>query len=229
MLQSVDAKDIDLKFYGRSKSFKYLISDILAKEKGYEFCVNKKTFYIPFEGLHNVYNAAASIAVADNLDLSDEEIRKGLEQATLPKMRLEEEIIDSFVFINDSYNSNPDSFKGALDVLQKIAKNSKKAVIAGGMLELGDQSQEFHEKLGVQIYEAGVDVLITLGEEAKKIAKGAIDSGMDNLSVFHAEDHDQAAKMIYKNVPPASTILLKGSRKLKMERILRCFTTCCTR
>ena len=86
-----------------------------------------------------------------------------------------------------------------------------------------------HRQIGREIADRGTDILITVGEMAGEIAEGAREGGMrpDRISV--TAGHAEAAKSLFKSCPRDSIVLLKGSRKARMEDVLRCFTTCSTR
>ncbi|NQT33363.1 MAG: UDP-N-acetylmuramoyl-tripeptide--D-alanyl-D-alanine ligase [Candidatus Omnitrophica bacterium] len=227
-LAGTSIKHGHLKFYGMHPGSDFLISDLFMKEGGQEFSLGGESFFIPLEGAHNVYNAAAAISVALHLGMKSEEIRSALCDVSLPEMRLEKVIIDDLVFINDSYNANPDSFQCALEVLKGSREGSSKIVVAGDMTELGTLSDDFHRRLGRSIAEKSVDFLIVLGENAEKIIDGALTSGMEKEKVLHAKSHSEAAEMVKKVSPPEAVVLIKGSRKSRMEEVLKCFTISCT-
>ena len=214
------------RFFGRTEGSDFCISKINREENGYSFCLNKKKYYIPVLGEHNIYNAAAAIAVSEYLGMEYVEIRERLKNVALPKMRLEQIKIGDVLFINDAYNSNPSSFRCALKVLKENSSRKKKVVVAGDMLELGEKSGELHENIGKNIAEAKIDCFIALGDSARFIAESAVSFGMKENTVFNVFDHDAAAKVLLGMSDSDTIVLLKGSRASKMEEILKCFTTC---
>ena len=223
------SKKIEVKYFGSSPSSDFRISGISRRDNGHAFCVNEDEFFIPLEGAHNVYNAAAAVSIASHLGMDHASIRKGLENIVLPKMRLEKTVRGGITFINDSYNANPDSFESALVVLKELAVKGKKIVIAGDMLELGEGSDQLHRKVGASIAKKGVDLLITVGKRAKFIASGAIEFGMDKNMVFSTDEKKEAARAVRDRASSSDVVLLKASRGVKLEEILECFTTCCSR
>ncbi|MBD3426216.1 MAG: UDP-N-acetylmuramoyl-tripeptide--D-alanyl-D-alanine ligase [Candidatus Omnitrophica bacterium] len=228
-LARVSERDIARKFYGMTEGADFLISDLSKTEEGYRFRLNGEAYFLPMEGGHNVYNAAAAISVAGYFGISHEVIRESLKDFSPPGMRLERVFASGTMFINDSYNANPDSFECALKVLKQSTTKRKKGIVAGQMGELGEKSAEFHLMIGKSIGQKGFDFLITLGDGAALIAEGAIEEGMPTENILRAQTHEEAAELLKQLVDGDTLVLLKGSRKAKMEEILKCFTICCTR
>ncbi len=212
-------------YFGFSEGCDHRISDTGHKEASTFFSLKGNSYSIPFEGRHNVYNAAAAISAALSLGFDPESIRKSLSGAVLPEMRLEKNIFNDILFINDSYNANPDSFEAALEMMGEMSSRGKKIVVAGDMFELGDFSIEFHKQVGKSITLKNMDYLVTLGEEAKCIAEGARLSGMNEEKIFVTNSYGEAAGIISGLASPGDVVLIKGSRGMKMEEVLSCFTT----
>lgn len=228
LLARAAVRGSEKRFYGFSPGCDFMISGLSRRDEGYDFSLNGNRFFLPVDGEHNVYNAAAAVAVAEYLGMEQESIREALKSVSLPKMRLEKVDAGGITFINDSYNANPDSFECALKVLQDARPAGKKGVVAGDMLELGRWSDEFHRAIGKSIASKDIDFLITLGENARNIADSARESGMDKEKALSAASHEDAAEMVRSLAGPGTVVLLKGSRMAKMEEILKCFTTSCT-
>lgn len=228
LLSRAAVHDVTRKFYGTTPGSDLLITDISRKDGCYTFLLNGEEYDLPLEGEHNISNAAAAISVAQHFGVNHDEIYERLKTVKLPGMRLERVRAEGITFINDSYNSNPDSFESALKVLQNEGLGVRKAVIAGDMLELGKFTNEFHRMIGRSIANKGIDYLITLGKNAKHIAAGAFESGMDKDKTYCTLDHEDAARMIREMAGPETVVLIKGSRAARMEDILKCFTTSCT-
>ena len=114
------------------------------------------------------------------------------------------------VLINDCYNANPMSVRAALEDLAEQAAGRRVAVL-GDMLELGPGAAEFHREAGRQAQQAGVDVLVTVGELAARLG-----------DVFRGESHAvadaaQAAALLPQLLRPGDTVLIKGSRGVGLE------------
>ncbi|MFH1846503.1 MAG: UDP-N-acetylmuramoyl-tripeptide--D-alanyl-D-alanine ligase [Candidatus Omnitrophota bacterium] len=226
-LRKLRAFSAQNKFYGCSADCDFIIDKIKQQDEGYTFFVNGMEFMIAVDGVHNVHNAVAAIATALYLGMGHEEIRVRLKDFSLRGMRLQKIRIHGVTFINDAYNSNPDSFEAALKTLQEVSGKDKKGIVAGDMIELGEEAEKFHRMIGKSIADKGFDFLVVLGERAGIIADAAYQAGMNKDSIFYASDHKHAAEIVRENVSMDSVVLVKGSRELKMEEVIECFTNCC--
>ena len=110
----------------------------------------------------------------------------------------------------------------ALEVfkLRPAQPNARKVAVLGDMLELGSQAEQLHHQLGASVAASGIDLLITVGQLARFIARGATDAGMDAqcIKTFASTDSDFAK--IADLLRPHDTVLLKASRAMKMERLI---------
>ncbi|HAG08272.1 MAG TPA: UDP-N-acetylmuramoyl-tripeptide--D-alanyl-D-alanine ligase [Desulfotomaculum sp.] len=207
------------------------LTDILAfnlktVKKGTRFTVRindhkitETEIYLPLPGRHNVLNALAAIGAAKILGLSLAEIQAGLTKVTTSKMRLEIYERNGLTIINDTYNANPDSVLAALEVLNEVAGQNPKIAVLGDMLELGSYTFEGHQKTGGAAAASNIQYLVTVGELALQIAVGASAAGMPKKHIFTCRDNDEAVSCLRKILVPGSTVLIKGSRLLKMEEI----------
>ena len=180
---------------------------------------NGKTYdaEIPIIGRHNVSNALAAIGAAMSLGLNRQEIRAGLMTLATTKMRFE--IIDrnGLQLINDAYNASPASMRVAINTTAEIAEGRKIAVL-GDMLELGDFAEDIHRSIGSDLAEHGFSVAVTFGRLGRLIAEGARDAGIENI--FMANTHEEAANYLRSILAAGDTILFKGSRAMRMEKII---------
>lgn len=175
---------------------------------------------IPTVGKHNVYNALAAIAVGLELNLSFDEIRSGLSNFNASPMRLHIEAMGDYVVINDAYNASPMSMLAAIDTLLEVATKRKVAVL-GDMLELGHIAATAHRQIGEKLAQCNIDIVVTVGELANHIAQAAIDGGV--TKVIPCENHEEAQEALKKVLEPGDTILIKGSRGMKMENMVKMF------
>ncbi len=181
----------------------------------------KKAFWIPLAGKHNAYNAAAAIGIGLHFGLSLHHIQEGLEKTVFSEMRLEKILFDSGLrVINDAYNASPTSMRFSLDYL-KESPGAPKIAVLGDMLELGGIAEKEHLELGRFVARIDIDYLITAGRLGSLIARGAVGGGMPPEKVFAAKDPHQAANMLLKLPLRTSTVLLKGSRGMRMERVVQ--------
>lgn len=169
-------------------------------------------------GIHNVLNALCASSIAYSFGCSSDEIQAGLERYSPSYMRLE--IMESpqgYKIINDSYNANPDSMTKALEELSRLKNGNKTIAILGDMLELGTNSSNEHRQIGEIIKNLGIDLVITYGEFSKNILDGL----SSQIIGQHADTHDDAAKILLDKALPGDIVLIKGSRGMKMEEVIK--------
>ena len=177
---------------------------------------------LPIMGHHNVYNALAAAAAANQLGLDLPAIRAGLETVTPPDMRMEfTRTKGGLAVLNDAYNASPASVIAALRTLQALKGYDRKVAVLGDMLELGDYARKAHEDVGRALVESGVKKLIVVGKLAGSIADGAKAAGIPNDAVKSYETSAEAAKKIKSHLRAGDAVLVKGSRAVKMEAIVR--------
>ena len=174
-------------------------------------------FEIPLIGRHNVSNALAAIAAGLTVNLSLEEIQRGLKNLVATKMRLEVIPRENFTIINDAYNASPASMQAAIKTVAEIYPGRKIAVL-GDMLELGAISEKVHREVGAELAENNFDTLIAFGKLGKFIAAGAKDAGLKNI--FTVETHEDAAKKILSVVQSGDVVLFKASHGMHLEKII---------
>lgn len=182
--------------------------DVKYKEK--ELKVQLPTYGEPF-----VYNSLAAIAVAKVLRVNDEDVEEGLKHIELTKKRMEIKVINGVKFINDAYNASYESVKYALNTLTNTSGKRKIAVL-GDMFELGDFSEELHRKVGKEVENNNIDILITVGEYSKFIDKEAISV----KEKIHLNDKDEAIKKIKEIQKEGDVFLIKASNGMKLYEIV---------
>lgn len=178
----------------------------------------KERIIIPTIGEHNVYNAMVAIAIGVCLGINIYDLKKGLLKFENLNMRQCIYHLNEVTLIDDSYNANPDSMRSAVKVLIQVAKGKRKIAVLADMLELGNMSKSLHYDLGTFIAQMNVDILITIGEMADYIAKGAI-SCSKNINVYSFDSNEQAINCLKNIVCLGDTILVKGSRGMHTEKI----------
>jgi len=176
-------------------------------------------FAINMLGLHNVYNALAAIAVARLMKVPYRPIERSLAGFRPAGMRMTSEGVRGIDIINDSYNSNPLSMSAALETLETYPALSR-WVVFGDMLELGDRSEYFHRMAGVLVAKSGADGLLTFGKYSRYTLAEAGASGMHKEKLWHCRNHADAANILKKVAVKGDVILVKGSRSMKMEKVI---------
>ena len=182
---------------------------ITAEEEG----INNKIVTVPVGGEHFILNSLCAIAVGEYLNVPTKKIISGIANLELTKKRME--ILTSKAgdtVINDTYNANYDSMKAAITYLKEI-KNKRKIAVLGDMLELGDYSKELHEKVGEEVDES-IDILITIGKEAKYIAQKA-----KAKQIIECKNNEEAVHKLKELETKDDAILLKASNGMKFFEI----------
>jgi len=197
-------------------------AEILGTEKAkISFSVNSDDiFAINMLGLHNVNNALAAIAIARLMKVPYASIKKSLIEFKSTGMRMTSDSAHGIDIINDSYNSNPLSMSAALEALESYPALSRWVVI-GDMLELGDKSEYFHRMAGVLVAKSGADGLLTFGKLSRYALTEAGASGMHKKKLWHCASHADAARILKKVAGKGDVILVKGSRGMKMEEVIK--------
>lgn len=172
--------------------------------------------HIPAMGKHNVYNVLFGIACGIELGMMPEQILEGIKKYQPGKMRLNLLDKGGIKFINDSYNASPDSMKAALQVLNSLAKGGRAIAILGNMFELGHMASVAHSDVGKMCRENGVEFAALIGENATDIAQGIADSNL--YRIF--DTHEEIIHYMKDFLRTGDVVLVKGSRGMKMERIL---------
>lgn len=171
------------------------------------------TCHLTVLGKHNQYNAAAVIAIAQALSISDADIIKGLAtfQAEPGRMELVGQVKD-VTLINDAYNANLASSQAAIDVLKGMPKPT--VLVMGDMAELGEFADEMHQGVGAYAAQQAIDRVMAVGQYASQICQN------NNSRCETFQDVDGVVAALKKDWPKTGTILVKGSRSMKMERVV---------
>jgi UDP-N-acetylmuramoyl-tripeptide--D-alanyl-D-alanine ligase len=181
---------------------------------------------LPVPGEHNVRNALAAAAVAQALNVDNATIAAGLAKVASVKGRLlKNPCLHGATMIDDTYNANPGSVRAAIAVLADMP--GKKVLVLGDMGELGENARALHAEIGVAAKAAGIDLLFTLGDLSAAAAQ-AFGEGGRNFEYIEDLLHE-----IENRLAPDVTVLVKGSRFMQMERVVKSFelkedSTCCS-
>ena len=166
-------------------------------------------------------NALAAAAVGMAFEVPEDRIVLGLQhyrgvRGRLAMRRGREDVW----LIDDTYNANPQSMQVALDFLAGIPGAGRRIAVLGDMLELGEGGPALHQEVGSLVSQTNVHTLIALGPEAKHIARGAHQAGMERDHVHHATSQQEALSLLADLMQPQDVVLLKGSRGMAMERLV---------
>jgi UDP-N-acetylmuramoyl-tripeptide--D-alanyl-D-alanine ligase len=176
----------------------------------------------PLIGAHNVANALAAAAVAHHFGQTAEQIAGGLATAAPTRMRGEIcRFANGVTVVDDTYNSNPAALLEAVRALAGSGGDRRLVVVAGEMLELGEQGAELHRQCGRQVAALGIGLLVGVRGLAARLVEGAIEAGLvgSDRAIFFATT-EEASATLPALIRPGDLVLIKGSRGVRMERIL---------
>jgi UDP-N-acetylmuramoyl-tripeptide--D-alanyl-D-alanine ligase len=178
----------------------------------------KKTeFTLPIYGEQSAKNFLAACAVALELEISFDEIKKVVRKLKNSSGRLDLQKYKNFILIDDTYNANPDSTKAAIELVGRIKTHKRKILFLGDMLELGINSIKLHQGLKEVIKKTGVDEVYTIGSKMKYLNKNLIGK---KIVAKHFSSRSSLLNHIKKMNFNDSVVLVKGSRGIHMEEFV---------
>ncbi|HHC75349.1 MAG TPA: UDP-N-acetylmuramoyl-tripeptide--D-alanyl-D-alanine ligase [Thiothrix sp.] len=174
---------------------------------------------LPLLGQHNALNALAASAAAIAVNASLASIKQGLESLQAVKGRLAPiKGQNNSTLIDDTYNANPSSIEKAIDVL--AARQGRRVLVLGDVAEIGDNGEQLHREIGEYAAQAHIDVLYGFGEAIQATCEAFQQAGKE--SHFFSE-MPLLLKALQIEIQPNTTLLAKGSRSMKMERVIAAF------
>jgi len=191
------------------------------------------TFKLRMPGEHNVHNALAGIASAYSLGVPIELIQQGLESFEAVQGRsnvktlhfkafnaqLGEEREYRIALVDDSYNANPDSVIAAIDLLAHL--EGPRVLVLGDMGEVGENGVMFHEEVGRYASQVGIERLLGLGALTRHATKAFNLSKSSHQGAEHFEQIEPLIETVSRRLPEVQSVLIKGSRFMKMERVVQ--------
>jgi UDP-N-acetylmuramoyl-tripeptide--D-alanyl-D-alanine ligase len=171
-------------------------------------------------GAHLIRDALFALAVAQLLGVDAPQAAQRLATVKLPPMRGELRQLGDLTLLVDCYNANPASFRAALDSLSALAAGRRRAVLAGTMLELGEQSQMLHGRVARWIADEGIELIAASGEFATGFAGMASELGE---RLIRADDFEDAYCKLSARLRGDEVVLIKASRAKKFERAIPLF------
>ncbi len=174
----------------------------------------------PLNGRHNILNALAAAAVGYRFGMTASQIGDSLRTVAPPPQRGDiVRFAKGFTVINDSYNSNPAALLSMVDTLVEGSEGAKRRiVVAGEMLELGDDAERLHMQTGEKIASKKIDMLIGVRGLGQQLVDGAKNAGLDNASF--AVDSQDAGEILVSEIRDGDVVLVKGSRGVRTEKVI---------
>ncbi|MBI2206164.1 MAG: UDP-N-acetylmuramoyl-tripeptide--D-alanyl-D-alanine ligase [Candidatus Rokubacteria bacterium] len=208
--------------YGRAPSARVRATDERDEPGGVSFTLHADGGRAPaalaFAGRHNVGNALAAAGVGVALGFSLEEIASGLAAARPVAGRCVWKAAADVRILDDTYNANPVSVAAALDTVAAHRGDSRLILVLGDMLELGDIADEAHRELGRRVAAMGAAHFIGVGRHAALAVEAARAAGFADAR--QATTFEDTMAELLKQVAPGDVVLVKGSRGMRMERVV---------
>jgi UDP-N-acetylmuramoyl-tripeptide--D-alanyl-D-alanine ligase len=182
---------------------------------------------LPVPGRHAIYNALAALAAASVWNIGAAEAQSVFRTLRVPAMRGELlRFSNGAALINDSYNSSPAALHAMIAVLAATPNFQRRILAAGEMRELGASSPLLHREAGIFAAKTGkLDWVIGVEGDAKEIVEGAVSAGIPSAQTRFFPSSEDAARFLEELIAPGDVLLVKGSRGVKMERIVETLLT----
>ena len=178
--------------------------------------------YVPAEGQHTVRNALAAAAVALSCGVRPTAIQHALSEFENTGMRQRTYEAKGYTIIDDCYNAGPESMEAAILVLGDRKTEGRKIAVLGDMLELGDRATAEHYRIG-RIAANKTNMIFAYGINADRVVSGAITGGMNSQNAYSFDSREELVNALISRARPGDVLLFKGSRGMKMEKILEMF------
>ena len=173
-------------------------------------------------GLHNVSNAMAALAAAEESGIPMENAAAALEEFRGFQHRQQIFEKDGITVLDDTYNASPVSMKAAIEVLAGLDRKGRHIAVLADMKELGEETERFHYEVGAFLKDFPVDVLVTCGELAARIGDGAEECGGAG-SVRRFLDREEMADFLKGCLQPGDCVLFKGSNSMGLSKVAELF------
>jgi UDP-N-acetylmuramoyl-tripeptide--D-alanyl-D-alanine ligase len=178
--------------------------------------------FLPLPGAHFVMNALSAVALGSNFDIPLDRMVEALGHLQQASMR--GQILhfkEGFTVIDDSYNSNPRALMGMIEILSKVPSFTRRIVVAGEMLELGESSIALHAECGAFAASRKLDMVIGIQGAAREITRAAVQAGLPVSHVHFFPDPAGAADLIVAQMRSGDILLVKGSRGVHTEKVIQ--------
>jgi UDP-N-acetylmuramoyl-tripeptide--D-alanyl-D-alanine ligase len=213
---------------GRQRRGDVAVLEVLQQEAGGTRFVlgvgnRELTVSLALVGAHNAINAAAAACAAIALGCSDREIVRGLAAVRPVGRRLRlERLPGGPLLVDDCYNANPLSMEAALRTLAELARaeGGRPLAVLGDMLELGPGEADLHRGVGAEAARVPVARLFGFGPRSRETLAGAVAAGLPAERTFQTEDPAALAEAVRGAVTPGDVLLIKGSRGMRLERLV---------
>ena len=186
--------------------------------EGVSFKLMEEEFLLGVVSIGAVENALASLGVMSALGYDPRDLKEALRDFVPAEGRMRSLKFPDFTLIDDTYNANPPSVKNALRTLSSLKVEGRKVAVLGDMLELGEASEDLHREIGKFVSKTDIEVVMFFGTEMEKAYQEA--KGSD-VKAMHFSDKEALIEEVLKWAKDKNIILIKGSRGMHMEEVVR--------
>ena len=211
-------KGLDIKSIGKKEGSDFLIEDVEKTELGTSFKINGEEINLNLKGDHQVYNAAMAYAVLQNFNLNTKEINDAINNTEFTKMRNDCIKLKKIKLLDDSYKSNPQNLKAAIETLLEDKDPKRHILILSDMLDLGENSKQLHYMVKDFLTDE-IDLVLATGNESKEIIRGAKEVLGEDKAIFF-ESKKELIHSLKELILEGDYVLVKGSRAMRMEEVV---------
>lgn len=202
--------------YGFEKA-DVVASDYYMSDSYTYFKVNGKQFRVHALGKVQVLNSLAAMMVGLELNMSEEEIQKGLESVKLTDRRMQVKELDKGTIIDDSYNSNPSSLVSSLNTFIEYQSKLNKIVVLGDMLELGEDSINMHKKIADLVDFNNFKQVILVGQQMSYLHKYLKEKNIESKWFIN---YLEAVETVKEVVNKENIVFFKSSNSMKFNELI---------
>ncbi len=213
-------------WFGRSLDNDLVATNVACAAGQLSFCIDGTPMSVNVWGRHHLAGALAAVAVGRIFGICDAEIARGLADFKSPPMRCQVTKVGGATIIDDTYNASPLAMGAALELLRDFDAPGRRIVVCGDMRELGEAAGLLHHQLGDQVVTlCGADLLLACGDHADEVVAGARAAGMPRERTVACRQPEDLLDERKCSLRPGDVMLIKGSRALAMERLVKAFQT----
>ncbi|HZM00809.1 MAG TPA: Mur ligase family protein, partial [Planctomycetota bacterium] len=207
--------------FGLSPEAQVRATDVRCDSGGTRFLVGgRHEVGLSLLGRHAVSNALAAIAVACVAGVELDAALAALASVPSPPGRLSVRRVGDVTLIDDTYNSNPGSFAAALATLSELRLPGRLVVVAGDMLELGEESGNLHRAAGRRLAALGPALVVAVGQRAPDLLAGLVEGGLAARRACACAGADEAGRLLGGQLRGGDVVLVKGSRGVALDQIV---------
>ncbi len=207
--------------YGQHPEADVVATEVRCDTSGTRFVVDGRVaVHVRHLGRHTVGNGLAAIATACAAGLPLAGVAQALAGVPAPPGRLQVRRLGGLTVIDDTWNANPGSLAAAASVVSELSFDGRLFMAVGDMLELGEEGRALHEEAGRKLAACGPTLLLAIGRHAQAVVDGARAAGLDADRLACCADADEAAATLRRHLRAGDTVLVKGSRGMRLEGLV---------